>query len=74
MKRPLDNEDSSSTAQQPANKTQRMGNSNIICPKSEDKETMDNQVEPMEAVATGEGMCKTLHFCFIFVTSIHDCN
>ena len=56
MKRPLDNEDSSSTDQQPANKTQRMGNNSIICPKSEHKETMDDQVEPMEAVATGEGM------------------
>lgn len=56
MKRPLDIKESSE--QEPPNKSKRMGAS-IICPKEdntyEEETTMNDQVEQMEAVATGEG-------------------
>ncbi len=60
MKRPL-SEDSTSNhthTEQPPNKSKRMGSS-LICPKKDVVVTLeemnDQQVEPMEAVATGEG-------------------
>ena len=65
MKRSLDEESTAAQQQQQhqqqqqrPSKSKRMG-SNIVCPKEEDiveESTMNDQVEQMDAVATGEGM------------------
>ena len=63
MKRPLDSTSSPTTNNQknnssPPKKSQRMG-SDLVCPKADKTEDttiiMNDQVEKMDAVATGEG-------------------
>lgn len=64
MKRPLDTTNTTTKAEPPSSpsspptKSQRMGSA-ITCPKkdneNEERNKMDDQVEKMDAVATGEG-------------------